>query len=67
MFIIGMAHIWNIPDPVPMASYEEEIETTKDPYVLKMEEMLFTVDNCKYYEKKKIDVLVRQKGPAFSN
>ncbi|XP_048751315.2 uncharacterized protein LOC125663038 [Ostrea edulis] len=39
----GMVHIWNIPDPVPMASHEEEIVTTKDPYIMKMEEMLFTV------------------------
>ncbi|XP_048739740.2 uncharacterized protein LOC125654037 [Ostrea edulis] len=41
----GMVHIWNIPDPVPMASHEEEIVTTKDPYIMNMEEMLFTVGN----------------------
>lgn len=54
MFVSGMVHIWNIPDPVPMASHEEEIVTTKDPYIMKMEEMLFTVGNCEYQTQNKL-------------
>lgn len=48
IFIIGMAHLWNIPsDDVPEAFTEMEIETTQDPMYLEMEKMIITKGNCK--------------------
>lgn len=48
LFTKGMSHLWNIPDSTPEVHQEMEIDTWVDPMEKKMEEMVFTENNCNY-------------------
>lgn len=43
-----MSHLWNIPDEVPEAHYEEEMETSIHPLEEKMSKMIYKDSNCKF-------------------
>ena len=42
-----MCSLWNIPDEVPDACYEEEVQTVLHPLQVKMESMIYGSNRCK--------------------